>query len=385
MAARNLLFISHYTGLGGGERIQLNLMSALDPARFRVHLVCPRDGQFPQAARERGVQVHILPFRGVTTVFIPDLWMRLPISRRLAALVRAHDIHLIHSDYHALPFAVAAGKAAGIPVVWNAIGWWFPVYPWQRRFFTRRVDRIVAITRAVRDRWLGEPPLMRAERVPIIIPGVDPDEFHPGAADGSAIRRQVGIGPDVSLVTLLARFQHVKGHDVFHAMAQRVHAALPSARFVVAGENVFGASKDEAYKRAMLDQAAHDPVLRETLTHLGFQDAREVLAAANVLVCPSRFESLGMVHLEAMAMGVPVVSTDNGGPAETVVDGATGFLVPPDDPAALAERVLRLLRDPDLRAQLGKAGRQRVLAHFTARGYAESMADLFERTLAEHR
>jgi len=382
---RNLLFISHYTGLGGGERIQLNLMGALDPARYAVHLVCPREGQFPQAARERGAQVHILPFRGVTTVFVPALWMRLPISRRLADLVRAHDIHLIHSDYHALPFAVAAGEAAGVPAVWNAIGWWFPVHPWQRAFFAQRVDQIVAITRAVRDRWLGDPPRLPPDQIPVITPGVDPDEFRPGAADGSAIRAQMGIGSDAPLVALLARFQQVKGHDVFHAMAQRVVAEIPEARFAVAGENVFGASKDEAYKRAMLAHAQQDPVLRAALTHLGFQDARAVLAAADVLVCPSRFESLGMVHLEAMAMGVPVVSTDNGGPAETVVDRATGFLVPPDDPGALAERVLRLLRDPALRARLGAAGRARVLAQFTARGYADRMAELFERVIAQHR
>jgi len=97
-----------------------------------------------------------------------------------------------------------------------------------------------------------------------------------------------------------------------------------------------------------------------------------------VIVCPSRFESLGMVHLESMAMARPVVSMNNGGPAETVVDGETGYLVPPEDPDALADRVVALLRDPRLRARMGEAGRARVLAHFTAAGYAAQFSQLVE-------
>ena len=103
-----------------------------------------------------------------------------------------------------------------------------------------------------------------------------------------------------------------------------------------------------------------------------------MIAACDVIVCPSRFESLGMVHLESMAMARPVVSMDNGGPAETVVDGETGFLVPPEDPDALAQRVIALLRDAALRARMGEAGRARVLAHFTAAGYARAFAQLLE-------
>jgi glycosyltransferase involved in cell wall biosynthesis len=85
-----------------------------------------------------------------------------------------------------------------------------------------------------------------------------------------------------------------------------------------------------------------------------------------------------MVHLESMAMARPVVSMNNGGPAETILDGVTGYLVPPEDPDALAERVLTLLRDPALRARMGQAGRAHVLEHFTASAYAARIADLID-------
>lgn len=378
MTRKNLLFVSAYTGLGGGESVQLNLMGALDPGRYALHLVCPREGQLPDAARALGVTVHALPYRGITTWFVPAIWRRFPVAGRLAALVRRLEIDAIHTDYHSLPFAVAAARANRIPVIWNAMGWWFPVWPWQRHFFRREITQIIAITQAVRDRWLGEPPLMPRERIPVLVPGVDPDYFHPGV-DRAPVRAVLGIGPDGPLVAMIARFQHVKGHDIFQAMARLVHAQMPEARFAVAGENVFGVSKDETYKTAILAAARQDPALHESLHYLGFwEDAREVIAAADVIVCPSRFESLGMVHLESMAMARPVVSMNNGGPAETLVEGETGTLVPPDDPAALAEGVLALLRDPARRARMGAAGRARVLARFTARGYADQFSQLVE-------
>ncbi len=379
---RNLLFISAYTGLGGGESVQLNLMRALDPAQWRLHLVCPREGQLPDAARQIGVTVHVVPYRGATMWFVPALWMRFPVVAKLAALIRAQHIDAVHSDYHSLPFAAAAARATGVPVIWNAMGWWFPARPWQRAFFREDVTQIIAITQAVRDRWLGADPFMPPERIRVLVPGVDPDQFQPGI-DGAPVRERLNLGPDVPLVALIARFQHVKGHDIFQAMARRVHTHLPEARFVVAGENVFGATRDEAYKRAILQTAETDPALRTCLTYLGFwPDAREVIAAADVIVCPSRFESLGMVHLESMAMATPVVSMDNGGPAETLVEGETGYLVPPEDPDALAERVLALLRDSDLRARMGAAGRARVLERYTAAGYAAGFAALVESLIA---
>jgi glycosyltransferase involved in cell wall biosynthesis len=377
-AKRNLLFVSAYTGLGGGENVQLNLMSALNPDRYALHLVCPREGQLPDAARERGITVHILPYRGITTWFVPAIWMRFPVARKLADLVHHLGIDAIHTDYHSLPFAVAAAQANRVPIIWNALGWWFPTRPWQRRFFREQITQIMAVTRAVRDRWLGDTPVVPPDRVRVVTPGVDPDYFHPGV-DGSPVRAHLGIGPEVPLVTMIARFQHVKGQDIFLAMAKQVQSQMPEARFAAAGENVFGVSKDEAYKRAVLAAAREDPVLHDSVTFLGFwDDVREVIAAADVIVCPSRFESLGMVHLESMAMARPVVSMNNGGPAETMVDGETGYLVPPEDPAALADRVVALLRDPAQRTRMGAAGRARILAHFTAAGYAQQVSQLIE-------
>ncbi len=169
-------------------------------------------------------------------------------------------------------------------------------------------------------------------------------------------------------MALIARFQDVKGHDVFQAMARRVAQAIPQARFIVAGENVHGSPADDAYKARILAAHQADPLLRERLVYLGFRpDAERVMAAADVVVCSSQFESYGMVNVEAMASGKPVVSTRRGGPSETVADGETGYLVDAGDADALAQHVIALLRDPDLRRRMGAAGRARVGRAFRQR------------------
>jgi glycosyltransferase involved in cell wall biosynthesis len=126
-------------------------------------------------------------------------------------------------------------------------------------------------------------------------------------------------------------------------------------------------SADDDYKTRILQTAREDPVLRERLIYLGFRDdAERIVAAADVIVCSSYFESYGVVNVEAMASGKPVVSTRRGGPSETVIHGETGFLVDPGDAAGLAQYVIMLLRDPELRNQMGVAGRVRVERHFSA-------------------
>ncbi len=379
----DLLFITTYTGIGGGESLTLNLMSALDRARFRLHLLTPRAGKFPRAAAALGVRVHELPFRGTSTFFLPALWARFPIVGKLRAVLKQNAIRAVISDYHSLPFIVPAARSLGVPVIWNAMGWWFPIYSWQRGFFSQQVSRIVAISSAVKERLLGSPPKIAPELIRVQIPGVQTTQHYPEAVSGAPVRTHLGISAETPLVAMIARFQDVKGHDDFLDAAKLIRRAVPSARFAIAGENVFGVSKDEAYKQRILARVREDVELREAVTFLGFwPDSREVIAAADVMACSSWFESLGMVALESMAMARPIVSTCVGGPAETIRDGETGYLVPPRAPAALAERVITLLNDPERRKAMGARGAAHVREHFSAARYAAAISALIEEALS---
>lgn len=359
----HVLFISSYTNLGGGETALLNLVEHLDHQRFMPHLLVREDGQLAEAWRGHNWPVHITPWRGASVYFIPAIWAQFPIAHRIERIIRENNIHLVHSDYHTLPMALPAAERAGIPLLWWCWGWWFHPKRWQRGFF-KRPAATFALSKAIKEGFLGEPPFMPPDRVELLYPGVDTSRFHQGN-NGLKVRFDAGVDQATPLVAMIARFQDVKGHDVFQAMARQVALQIPEARFMVAGENT-QTSADNTYKARILQTAQTDPLLKNRLKYLGFRpDVERVMAAADVIVCASHFESYGMVNIEAMASGKPVVSTNQGGPAETVVHGETGFLIPPADAEALAKAVIELLRDSEMRQRMGAAGRKRVEQMFS--------------------
>ena len=371
-----ILFASWYTGLGGGETDLLSLTAALDE-RWQSHLLLPSPGKLGERWRAQGWQVHIIPYRGATAFFVPQIWSRFPVVRRFARLLKAESIDLVHSDYHTLPFIAAAAQLAKVPLVWTVHGWWFKPKFWQRGFF--RMQATIARSRAIRDGFLGTPPFMPAEQAPIIYSGINTARFTP-ELDGACLRQELDIPPTAKVVAMVARFQLVKGHHVFQAIAEDIARQDPDVQFIVAGDDAFGVGADRRYRDEMLANAKSSPLLRDRLHYIGFRDdIEQVYAAADVTVCASDFESYGKANLEAMACGKPVVSTRRGGPAETIVDGESGFLTDAD---SLAQPVIRLLNDAELRQQIGQAGRARVCRHFSADAAAAAYTRVFEALLS---
>ena len=377
---KRLLFASWYTGLGGGETDLLTLLATLDASQYECHLLLPEEGRLAERWRALGGRAHILAYRGASTYFVPAIWERFPVVGRLADLLQREGIDLAHCDYHTLPLLAPAARRAGIPLMWILYGWWFRPKPWQRAFFRRQ--RTVARSEAIRDGFLGRPPFMPVEKLPVMYSGVDTRRFHPGL-DRMLLRRELGLSETSRVVAMVGRFQRVKGHHTFQAMAERLLEDMPETQFIVAGADTFGVAADQVYRDAILARAADSAALRDKLRYIGFrEDVELVYAAADVVVCPSEFESYGKANVEAMACGLPVVSSRHGGPAETIVDGVTGFLVDSGDAGELAARVRRLLGDAALRETMGKAGRQRVEAMFslsaTLAAYQQIFAELLQ-------
>ncbi|GAB4573872.1 MAG: hypothetical protein Kow0077_17630 [Anaerolineae bacterium] len=364
-----VLFTSSYVGLGGGETSLFEMVRCLDPARWTPHLLVPRDGQFPALWREQGWPVHYLPWRPAMPLFIPALWARLPIVNQIADLIRREGIAVVRPEYHSIPVVAPACRKTGVPWVWMVHGQWTHPRLWQRGLF-RQAAHHFADSGWSKAGFLGDPPFMPPERVEVRHLGVDVERFHP-RVDGRPVREALGIPPEAQVITILGRFQPIKGHLNFLQMAARIAPDYPDARFLIVGDNVLDGAVGDRHKAAIIRMVEENPDLKRSVIFTGFtDDLTPTLRASDMLVCASDFESFGMAHLEAMACEVPVVSTNVGGPAETVLDGVTGLLVPPRDPEALAAAVRKLLDDPALRAQMGKAGRQHVLARLDVRHYA---------------
>ncbi|HZD56700.1 MAG TPA: glycosyltransferase family 4 protein, partial [Anaerolineales bacterium] len=149
--------------------------------------------------------------------------------------------------------------------------------------------------------------------------------------------------------------------------------------FVLVGGDPFNTGAQ--YERHLI-RLAQDLAISHRVTFTGhLEDVRPALAALDIFVHPGDAEPFGLVNLEAMASGKPVVAFDHGALPEIVLQGETGILVPPKDPADLAEAVISLLKDPHQRAQMGQRGRQRACSHFRIQETAAKTAHLYEQLL----
>jgi glycosyltransferase involved in cell wall biosynthesis len=181
-------------------------------------------------------------------------------------------------------------------------------------------------------------------------------------------------------VGIVAHFRDQKDHPTFLRAAREILKGVPSARFQLVGSGVLEpAIRDLAVRLGIAART-------EFFGQLDPDAVRAALARFHVSVLTSKNnEGLPNAVLESMAAGRPVVATAVGGIPEVIDDGVTGYLVPPQDPAAVAERVVALLNDPSLAARMGARGRQKVEREFTLAGMVARFHTLYRDSLAETR
>jgi glycosyltransferase involved in cell wall biosynthesis len=191
-------------------------------------------------------------------------------------------------------------------------------------------------------------------------------------------RSVLGLRPDVQVLLAVGRQEYQKGHDVLLEAFASLHRTRPDTHLVLAGRP--GASTPTIER--LLDSLG----LRGAVTTTGhYDDVGTLFCAADVFVLPSRFEGLGGVLLEAMALETPIAASDLGPVRETVGGDEGAVLVPPERPELLAEATLALLDDPARRADLARRGRQRFLDHYTMDSVGAGMAALYRRVSAGSR
>ncbi len=206
-----------------------------------------------------------------------------------------------------------------------------------------------------------------SRRVSVVHPGLDPDRFDPGRATPGS--RRAAIVGHISVV---------KRTDLAVDVAARVLRDEPDFELAVVGEAQFR-DEDRELERRLRARVESDPALRDAVEFRGrVSDVAGVLAGCGLLLHARHDEPYGMVLLEAMAQGLPVVAPASGGPLEIVEDGVTGLLYRPRDPAQAAECVLRLIRDPELAARMGEAGRRRVETNFLSASQVQATRALLQ-------
>jgi glycosyltransferase involved in cell wall biosynthesis len=191
-----------------------------------------------------------------------------------------------------------------------------------------------------------------------VLNGRDPALFHPDPVARAAVRAELGAAAEDCVIACVSRLVRHKGHP---ELLRAMEATPPNAMLWVVGERLSSDHGEDLEPHFARAEAA----LGRRIRRLGYRhDVARILAGADAFCLPSHFEGLPMSVIEAMLTGLPVVATDIRGPREQVVEGATGYLVPPMQDAPLAAALSRLAADPALRARMGAAGRARALERF---------------------
>lgn len=302
-------------------------------------------------------------------------WLQSPLyflfaERALGRLVRRREIDVVHAHWH-LPNGWVARRVArrlGVPFAVTLHG--SDVYMAERNGLFRAMARrtladaahLTSCSADLRDRLLtigGHRPA-DAAKLHLVPNGTDPPTAAAPPAVAAALRRRLGVDDAGPLVVAVGRMVDKKGFRYLVEAWPRLVAIAPTARLVLAGGgDLLPAMRQEASRRGV----AGSIVFPGALAH---DEVLALLALADVFVMPSvrdargNIDGLPIVVLEAMAAGLPVVATDLAGMPLAVVDGVTGRLVPPADPAALAAAIGELLADRDLARRQGEAGRARV-------------------------
>jgi glycosyltransferase involved in cell wall biosynthesis len=383
-----ILFVHASDDLYGADVIVLEIVKRLDRSRFDPIVVLPSDmkhvGLLSRELRAAGIEFHHLPIlilrrrylkpRGLFHIVkcaVLGTWT-------LRTLIRQRDVRLIHSTTLSVLAAPLAAWVTRTPLISHVQEMLIEPRVIRKALhaITRHsADRIICISDSVRAHILQDQP--HAAKLVEVVRNSIPLPPEPTRTI-EEMRRELGLRADLPVVGMIGRVSPWKGQEIFVRAAAIVRSEGIASQFVAIG----GVFDNERHHLDRLKELITSLNLQNLVKIEGFRkDARELIAAFDVLVLPSILpEPFGLVVAEAMAAGKPVIATAQGGPTEMVVEGETGFLIPPNDPSALASAIKNLLTNPEVTARLGKAARQRFLDHFEMRDYMQRIERLYDAT-----
>jgi alpha-maltose-1-phosphate synthase len=320
------------------------------------------------------------------------------LSVDLAMTAATSGVELLHSHTWYANMAGHLGKLLhGVPHVitahsleprrpWKAeqLGGGYRLSSWVERTAYEAADAIIAVSGGMRTDVLDCYPALDPARVHVVRNGIDTSEYHP-VAETDALERY-GIDPGLPIIVFVGRITRQKG--VGHLVAA-AHRMDPDAQLVLCAGAPDTPEIAEETSRAVAELAESRAGVFWIQQMLQPAEVRQMLSHATVFVCPSVYEPLGIVNLEAMACGTAVVASDVGGIPEVVDDGRTGLLVHYDENdietyrEGLANGVNALLRDPARAQAMGAAGRERVIAEFSWATAAQQTVDVYRSVLSE--
>ncbi|MCB0942186.1 MAG: glycogen synthase [Mycobacterium sp.] len=271
---------------------------------------------------------------------------------------------------------------------WKAeqLGGGYRVSLWVERTAVEAADAVIAVSSGMRDDVLSVYPALDPNRVHVVKNGIDTDVWYPAPPErGESVLAELGVDPSRPMVAFVGRITRQKG--VPHLIAA-AHHFDPEVQVVLCAGAPDTPEIAAEVSAAVAELAAARSGIFWVQEFLPIGKIREILSAATAFICPSVYEPLGIVNLEAMACGTAVIASDVGGIPEVVDDGVTGTLVhyeaadPRDFEVRLAAAVNALVADPDKARRYGVAGRQRCIDEFSWAHIAEQTLEIYRKVTA---
>ena len=374
---------------GGAQRIALETFRRLDPSRYERHFLTgpdlgPEGDSFDEAIRSgirpvviRGLHREISPFSDLAALL------------RLASFLKKERIQILHTHTSKAGLLGAAaarlartpivvytphghifGKGARIPGVTGAFRKRCLLV--LRRLAERWSDRVVALNRADLEEQvaLGLGP---REKYVVIPNGIDLGAYG-DSRDRAPLRKALGIGSGTQAVAVVGRLTREKGHEILIQAFSMISPDLRPVLLIVGGGPLEHRLRVETRRLGLASR----------VRFLGpRRDVPRLLAASDLLVLPSFYESGGLVLMEAMASGRPVIASRTGGVPDLVNDGESGLLVAPGEPGPLARAMERVLRDQGLAGRLAEGGRRKVIRDHDIEGSAAILEGLYSSLIEE--
>lgn len=357
-------------GPGGAETVFRQLVCGPMAQQLSLIPVIPRDGWLAKGLRQGGASPRIIPCRGSFQV---------SYLMQLMAIVRRERVKLIHAHLiGSATYAALLKLLTGVPVIatfhgpadFRTIGR-LPVL--KRWLLRHQLSRVVAVSESTREAVLDFG--LKDSDIVVINNGVDTEQFMPGSS--ATLRKDLGIHERAFLYGAVGNIRKPKAYDILLEAAAIVKRKLPSAEFVVIGE---GSEAQMAPLKALrnalnLEGCFHFAGLRPA--------TKEIYQSFDVFVSSSSSEGLPLSMLEAMACGRGIVATASGGAQQVLGQGEYGYVVPINEPDRLADGMLALAGQLELRGRLGALARERVEREYSLAATIQSNLDLYMQVMNE--
>ena len=369
----NLLFVITKLELGGAQKQLLSLASRLDKEKFQIHLFTAKDGLLLQEALSiRGLKLRRSPFleRPINPLF--DLLALIEIYW----FIKKNNIEVVHT--HSSKAGILgrwAARLAGTKIILHTVhGWSFHCYQnilarvfciWLERLTAQFTDKLIVVSDYDRQEGLRSH-IGIQEKYSLIRYGIDFREF---SVRNNSVRTDLGINLDDLVVGMVSCLKPQKSPQDFIKLVFRIKQNFSNTKFLLVGDGFLRKETKRLISRYGLQ--------RDVILFGWRQDVPRILSAMDIFVLTSLWEGLPIAVLEAMSSSLPVVATNTGGIREVVREGINGFLVEPHDIERMLYRVTLLLKNCDLRLNLGKHAKDSLGEDFSLENMLKKSEHLY--------